>query len=135
MYCRNCGHQLEDNASFCPNCGCRTGNPTGYGAGNYQAGADRNSAFNGYQTNEPNGANQSFAKPVSKYSRGLAMIFVVLLGYLGVHRFYVGKVGTGILWLLTIGCFGIGSLVDLIMIACGSFTDANGNVLTNWEIK
>ena len=49
------------------------------------------------------------------------------LGGLGIHRFLVGKVGTGILWLFTGGCFGIGVLVDFIMILCSAFTDKQGN--------
>lgn len=48
------------------------------------------------------------------------------LGVLGVHRFYVGKVGTGILQLVTLGGLGIWALIDLIMIICGAFTDKNG---------
>ena len=51
------------------------------------------------------------------------------LGYLGVHRYYVGKIGTGILYNLTFGLFGIGSLVDFIKICCGKFTDKQGNVI------
>ena len=51
------------------------------------------------------------------------------LGGLGVHRFYVGKIGTGILYLLTAGLFGIGYLVDFIKILCGKFTDKDGNAI------
>ena len=51
------------------------------------------------------------------------------LGYLGIHRYYVGKIGTGILYNLTFGLFGIGSLVDFIKICCGKFTDKQGNVI------
>ena len=52
-----------------------------------------------------------------------------LLGGLGVHRYYVGKIGTGILYTLTAGVFGIGYLVDFIKIICGKFTDKDGNYI------
>ena len=57
------------------------------------------------------------------------LLLCIFLGGFGVHRFYVGKVGTGILYLLTVGLFGIGVIVDIIMIAVGSFTDKGGNFL------
>lgn len=47
-------------------------------------------------------------------------------GCFGVHRFYVGKVGTGILWLITGGWLGIGAFIDTIVILCGGFKDGNG---------
>ena len=54
------------------------------------------------------------------------LILCFLLGGLGVHRFYVGKTGTGILMLLTLGGLGIWQLVDLIVIAVQKFKDNKG---------
>lgn len=69
----------------------------------------------------------------SQKSRLVALLLCVLVGGLGIHRFYVGKIGTGILWLFTGGCFGIGCLVDLIMIITGDFTDGTGAVVKRWD--
>ena len=57
-------------------------------------------------------------------------IICFFVGELGIHRFVVGKIGTGILWLFTLGLFGIGYLVDLIMILCGTFTDKTGKKIS-----
>lgn len=59
-----------------------------------------------------------------------ALLLCLLLGFVGVHRFYVGKIGTGILQLITFGGLGIWALIDLIMIAIGKFTDKNGLPIT-----
>ena len=59
----------------------------------------------------------------------VTLLFSIFLGYLGIHRFYVGKIGTGILWLLTGGCLGIGALVDIIMIATENFTDDENRLI------
>ena len=59
------------------------------------------------------------------------LLLCLFLGTLGVHRFYAGKIGTGILQLITLGACGIWTIIDLIMIITGSFTDKDGNKITN----
>lgn len=61
-----------------------------------------------------------------------AFLLCSMLGFLGAHRFYAGKVGTGIAQLFTLGGFGIWALIDLIILICGSFTDGDGNKITEW---
>jgi TM2 domain-containing membrane protein YozV len=57
------------------------------------------------------------------------LLLCFFLGAFGIHRFYVGKIGTGILMLLTLGGLGIWTLIDFIMIAVGSFKDKEGNLI------
>jgi TM2 domain-containing membrane protein YozV len=61
-----------------------------------------------------------------------AFLLCFFLGVFGAHRFYVGKVGTGILQLLTLGGLGVWALIDMIMIIVGAFTDRDGNKITEW---
>ena len=59
------------------------------------------------------------------------LILSLLLGWLGVDRFYAGHIGLGVLKLLTLGGCGIWSLIDIILVAVGNFTDADGLPIVN----
>jgi hypothetical protein len=70
---------------------------------------------------------------VSERSRGVAFALAALLGPFGAHRFYVGKTGTGVLMLCTLGGAGLWYLYDLILVAGGSFRDADGRLVSKWD--
>ncbi len=59
----------------------------------------------------------------------VTLLLCIFLGGIGAHRFYAGKIGTGILQLITVGGCGIWTLIDLIMIITGKFEDKDGNVI------
>jgi TM2 domain-containing membrane protein YozV len=62
----------------------------------------------------------------------ITFLLCIFLGYLGIHRFYVGKMGTGVLYLLTGGLFGVGYVVDCILILIGAFKDKEGLTVSEW---
>ena len=62
----------------------------------------------------------------SSKSRIIALLLCIILGEFGIHRFYVGKIGTGLLYLFTAGLCGIGWIIDIIKICLGTFTDNVG---------
>ena len=132
MYCKNCGHPVEDGAAACTMCGSYVGRGEKYcrNCGNpVQPGAavcmNCGFALSGGKAFAPPGAK-------SKMAAGLLGIF---LGGLGIHNFYLGYTGKGVAQLLlTLLSFGLLSeisiiwgLVEGIMILCGNIdTDANG---------
>ena len=72
-------------------------------------------------------------KRPSDKSRGVATALAAVFGYFGAHRFYVGKIGTGLLMLLTGGGFGLWYAYDVILVATGNFRDTDGYRLSSWE--
>src|SRR5262249_52762625 len=116
VFCRGCGKDIHDSAVSCPHCGAM-------------------------QVYQPQGqaiqVAPGIAVQTAQYSatdkRILpAFLLCFFVGYLGVHRFYVGKIGSGIAMLVTFGGLGVWWLIDLIIIVCGAFTDAQGNKITVW---
>lgn len=70
------------------------------------------------------------SKPAKRSRNGLVtLILCIFFGVFGVHRFYVGKTGTGILQFFTAGGYFIWTFVDLVHILTGKFTDSEGNVI------
>ena len=123
MYCHKCGAEIDDEALICTHCGC--------GTINYQKDKMQSEAKAAQETVRVTTRNRP--SDVSRKNRLVALLLSIFVGWLGIHRFYLGKTGTGILYLFTAGLFGIGWLVDIIMIACGSATDASGRYVVEWQ--
>ncbi|MFK7928158.1 MAG: TM2 domain-containing protein [Myxococcota bacterium] len=66
---------------------------------------------------------------ISDKTKTLTLILCFFLGSFGAHRFYTGHTMLGVVMLLTFGGFGIWTLVDLVMIFLGKFTDSEGRAL------
>ena len=67
------------------------------------------------------------ASPTSSKYYAATLILAIVLGFFGAHRFYLGKVGTGFLYVFTAGLFGIGWIVDIFTVLFGNFTDKTGS--------
>ena len=119
MFCKNCGKEIEEDVKFCPECGTAQEKAESVAMENGNLGLPQNTGM-------------------SPKSRTIVALIAFFLGSLGIHRFYVGKVGTGILQILLTCCFGLGciwALIDFIIILCGNFTDKAGLRITNWDAK
>ena len=124
MNCRQCGKEMG-NASFCPSCGA----PANGAQQIHQQPVVVNVVNQNSNINTNTNINENINRRRSHYrykSKWTAFWLCLLLGYFGVHRFYVEKHKSGILWLLTFGLFGIGWIADLVMILNGSFRDRAG---------
>lgn len=71
-------------------------------------------------------------KQTSEKSRTAAALLCFFFGSLGIHRFYAGKIITGLLMLFTLGLLGFWSLIDFIIIIAGGFTDSEGKLISKW---
>ena len=102
-YCPNCGKPVTGETNFCPECGAPLK------IANYQ--------------------NQPSSNRTNEDRWLIALILCIMVGSLGVHRFYTGNIVTGVLMLITLGGCGVWTIIDLIMIAANTYRDGNGNTL------
>lgn len=108
VYCQKCGTPMTPEDRFCRKCGCDSTVPL--------------------WTVAPPAAVVN----ASDRKRAVALLLCFFLGIFGVHRFYVGKTGTGLIWLFTLGLLTFGMLYDFILIAAGEFRDAEGRKIVEW---
>ena len=117
-FCSKCGCQLKDDDLFCPSCGNKV-EPLD---NKIHVSADlRNIA-------------SSTGDNVSNKSRLCAALLAFFLGAFDIHRFYMGKITSGIFMLLFFwtGIPAIVAIINLIMILCGIATDDEGKKIVEW---
>lgn len=129
FFCSECLVEVNGK-NYCRDCVSKAFNEQ---ANNNSANVTPNININNVSTSSAT-ANNNYANgiAVSPKSRTIAALLCFFLGVFGVHRFYAGKVGMGILYFCTGGLCGIGAFVDFILILMGSFRDANGMFIKNW---
>jgi predicted amidophosphoribosyltransferase len=128
MFCKNCGKEVSDTAEICLGCGAKP--VAGYKYCNI-CGAETNPMA---EICIKCGARVGKAedKDVSPKSRLVVTLLAWFVGGLGIHRFYLGKIGTGILMIVTLGGLGIWSLIDFIVAVTGNMRDKDGKLIKNW---
>ena len=110
-FCKHCGGRIPKDAVVCTHCGRQVEEL------NKAGGQQPTIVINNENTNANSNANTvnvaagALKKEKNKW---VAVLLCLFLGFLGAHKFYEGKIGMGVLYLLTVGLFGIGVLVDLI---------------------
>ena len=120
-FCSGCGTIIKIAAEICPHCGAKqitttpSVNPNYYKTENGELVKIRNTV----------------STPSDK-SRAATLLFCLILGCLGIHRFYVGKIGTGTLQFLTLGFLGIWTIIDFVLIVVGRFEDIEGKKIKIW---
>ena len=108
-FCKHCGAKIPQAAIICTHCGCQV---------EEMKQADQpsiviNNSNNNTNTNMNMNAGMYYGRPKNKW---VSFVLCVLFGYLGIHKFYEGRIGMGILYLLTFGLCGIGWIIDCIVL-------------------
>ncbi len=103
-FCKHCGKQINAAAVLCPHCGCQVEE--------LKHTEQPNIVINNTNTNT--NTNAPVVVGLRTKNKWVSFFLCLFLGYFGAHKFYEGKIGMGIVYLLTGGLFGIGWLIDCI---------------------
>lgn len=71
---------------------------------------------------------------VSSRSRGVTLGLAIIGGIFGLHRFYAGRVQSGVWMCLTLGGLGVWYLYDLVVVSAGEMRDGTGRRIARWEV-
>ena len=111
-FCKFCGGKIPQDAVICTLCGRQVEE--------IKRAADEpsvviNNSNTNTNTNKVNAVTLGLVHPKNKW---VAFLLCLFLGYIGAHKFYEGRIGLGILYLFTGGLFGLGWLIDCIILLC-----------------
>lgn len=102
-FCTHCGKEIDKECIVCPNCGKQVG----------EIKHDQNIVINNTATAS---ANSVVVLGKRQKNKWVAFFLCLFGGWFGLHKFYEGKIGMGILYFFTAGLFGIGWIVDIILL-------------------
>ncbi len=109
-FCKHCGGKIPEAAVICTLCGCQVET--------ISKAEQPNIVINNTNTNTNNNTNIAGALGIRTRNKWVSFFLCLFLGFFGAHKFYEGRPGMGILYLLTGGIFGIGWFIDLISLLC-----------------
>lgn len=113
-FCKYCGAKIPMQAVICTACGCQVEELK---TTPVQPQTTPNVVINNANTNTNVNTNAAMAFPYGKAkNKWVAFFLCLIFGMFGIHKFYEGKIGMGILYLFTAGLLGIGVIVDLIVL-------------------
>jgi len=119
MNCPNCGATIEPGQIKCFKCGSAV----------QQAAPQTAPQMQQAQPQQTGSFSQATSVEDAPKDWLIALILCFFVGYLGIHRFYTGSVGIGIIQLFTFGGCGVWTLIDFILILTGSYRDNKGRPL------
>lgn len=111
-FCKFCGEKIPEDSVVCTKCGRQVENTNPNGGIVINNAASASAAASSQVT-----PSTTITRQPKKIDKTVALVLCICLGYFGAHKFYEGKAGMGILYLLTFGLFGIGWIVDIITIS------------------